>query len=135
MSPMDYTAKQMAFVIDNDLYLIDLETGENVIDPVLVGSKLGVVMLSDGILLIGDDTKDTIMKVSYDGQIIYKTNIETEMDRFNSVCTQIVDGKMVICISGQVGDPSYMSDYREKYIVLNTDGSIEQETEDISIYG
>ena len=134
MSPMDYTAKQMAFVIDNDLYLIDLETGENVIDPVLVGSKLGVVMLSDGILLIGDDTKDTIMKVSYDGQIIYKTNIETEMDRFNSVCTQIVDGKMVICISGQVGDPYYAGDYKEKYIVLNDDGSIELETEDISIY-
>ena len=119
LSPMDYTAKQMAFVIDNDLYLIDLE----------------VVMLSDGILLIGDDTKDTIMKVGYDGQIIYKTNVETKMDRFNSVCTQIVNGKMVVCILGEVGDQYYASDYREKYIVLNSDGSIELETEDISIYG
>lgn len=133
ISPMDYSATQMAAIIDNDLYLIDLSTGENIIEPVLVGEKVRVNMMEDGIILIGNDNKDTIMKVSYDGKIIFRTNGNVSFERINGASTQIIDNKMVVFLYGTGVDPNNPDmgdDFPfEKYIVLNVDGTIETETE------
>lgn len=131
VSPMDYTADKMAIVVDNDLYLIDLKTGDFLIEPVLVGEKIKVNMMSDGIILIGDNNKDTIMKVDYTGKILYKINADTKMNQIVDTATQIVNGKMVVKLEG-----SYPIDYNNnmsvptKYIVINNDGTVETSTED-----
>lgn len=123
-SPIDYTDKQMAVVVDNELYLIDLETGENVIEPVLVGEKERINMMSDGIVLITDDNKDTIMKVGYDGKIIFKTNGDLKLKTIVGINTQIVNGKLVVSLYGSTSEGLY----RNQYLVVNNDGKLEMST-------
>lgn len=130
-SPMDYNDKQMAVVVDNDLYLIDLETGENVIEPVMVGEKIKVNMLNDGIVLIGDNNKDTIMKVDYTGKVMFKTNGNTSMNTISSAELQIINEKLVLFISGTYGSGIDSMPF-EKYIVINNEGKIETSSEDLS---
>ncbi len=125
-SPMDYTADKLSVVVDNDLYIIDLATGNNIVEPILVGEKIKVNMMSDGIVLIGDNNKDAIMKVSYDGKTEFKINANTSMSKIETAYTQIVNGKMVIGLRGLGEDAGC-----EKYIVLNSDGTVEKATEDI----
>lgn len=126
ISPMDYTSDEMAIVIDNDLYLIDLETGENIIEPVLVGGKIKVNMMKDGIILVGSDTKDRIMKVDYKGNIIFKINSKEydteELGDIYGVELQVIDGKLVIILSTEYGD-AY------QYMVINNNGEVEVESD------
>ena len=129
-SPMDYTDEQMAVVIDNDLYLIDLETGENIIEPVIVGEKVKVNMMEDGIILIGDNTKDTIMKVDYTGKVLFRTDT-SNLTTIEGASTQIVNGKMVVYLTGTWTDPSDGSSYPDaEFLVINNDGTLEVETEE-----
>ena len=125
-SPLDYTATQMAIVIDNDLYLIDLKTGENIIEPVLVGNKTKVIMMSDGIVLVGTENKDTIMKVGYDGKILYRIDGDTKIENFSIVITQIVNGKLVVYLCGTKNESEIT-----KYLVINNDGTVEYSTKDV----
>ncbi len=125
ISPMDYTSDKMAAVIDNDLYLINLENGKDIIEPVIVGEKVKVNMMEDGIILIGDNNKDTIMKVDYTGKIVFRDNAQTKMTEIIGANTQIVNGKMVIHLIGTNNSPY------EKFIVLNNDGTIEIKSEDL----
>ena len=128
VSPMDYTATQMAVVVDNDLYLIDLATGENVIEPVIVGEKVKVVMMSDGIVLIGDNNKDTIMKVDYDGKILFKTNAGTDTIRLiEEAHIQIINNKLTVFLSGM--DDNALA---EKYLIIDNSGNIETSSEDLA---
>ena len=127
VSPMDYTDKQMAVVVDNDLYLIDLETGENVIEPVMVGEKVRVIMTSDKIILIGDNNKDAIMGIDYSGNILFRNNAgSTDIEIINSAAIQIINGKMIVTIYGT--ETLYGGPF-EKYFVLNNDGTIETQTD------
>ncbi len=123
-SPIDYTATQMACVVDNDLYLIDLETGENVIDPIMVGEKIKINMMEDGIVLISEDNKDTIMKIGYDGETIFRINGEVKLETISSVYTQIINGKLVVDLYG-VTTEGYL---RDQYLVINNDGTLEVST-------
>ncbi len=132
VSPIDYDTKKLAIVVDNDLYLLDLETGENIIEPVIVGEKIKVNMMSDGIILIGDNNKDTIMKVDYSGNIIFRLNADTSMNLINSAELQIVNGKIVLKISGEKNTGSDLTEYLLKYIVLNSNGEIETLSGDLS---
>ena len=126
--------------IDNDLYLINLENGENIIEPVLVGEKIKMMMLEDSILLIGNQPKDAIMLVDYNGNIKQRTSIETDIEEFTSTNTQIVNGKIVIhfesYLKGYTGstDSGLYARYEvtggSKYVVLNKDGTIDFTTSD-----
>ena len=128
VSTMDYTTEKMAIVIDNDLYLIDYETGENVIEPVIVGTKMKVNMFDDGIILIGNENKDTKMKVDFNGNILYRVNADTSMS-ISDVYTQIVNNKLVVRMIGMSNDENIQNTKMlEKYLVLNEDGSIEYST-------
>lgn len=128
-SPMDYTDKQMAVAVDNDLYLIDLETGENIIEPVIVGEKVKVNMMKDGIILIGDNTKDTIMKVDYTGKVLFRTDTNN-LTTIDGASTQIVNGKMVVYLTGSWTDASDGGSYPDtEFLVVNSDGTLEVETE------
>ena len=127
VSPMDYTDNQMAVVVDNDLYLIDLETGENVIEPVIVGEKVRVIMTSDKIILIGDNNKDAIMGIDYSGNILFRNDAgSTDIEIINSAAIQTIDGKMIVTIYGT--ETLYGGPF-EKYFILNSDGTIETTTD------
>lgn len=126
IGPLDYNSSQLAIVIDNDLYLINLQNGENIIEPIIVGEKVSLNMMSDGIVLVGNDNKDTIMKVGFDGKILYRTNGNISFTSIETSQIQIINNKLVVKLygTGQDGFPY------EKYLVLNDDGSIETATED-----
>lgn len=134
-SPMDYNSNQMAFVIDNDLHMIDLESGENIIEPIIVGEKTKVIMMSDGIVLIGNENKDLVMKVDYDGKILYRLDGDTDLKVVQETSSQIVNGKLLLCIKGYNNEEELSSEYMiMKYMVINNDGTIEYSTKDIDAY-
>ncbi len=125
---MDYSDSKMAFIIDTDLYLIDINTGKNLIEPVIIGDKTQVNMMEDGIVLIGTENKDTIVKVGYDGKILYRLDGDTNISNIDGVISQIVNGKLVIYLQGYDNSNKYL----HKYMVVNNDGSIESASKDIS---
>ena len=126
---MDYTSNKMAVVIDNDLHIIDINTGENIIDPILVGEKIRVVMLEDSVLLIGNNNKDAIMRVNYQGNIIQKENAETIMSEITESQIQQIDERIVIKLSGTI-DRGESTIPLSKYIVLDENYNIEISTQD-----
>ncbi|EFI41367.1 hypothetical protein [Peptoniphilus sp. oral taxon 386] len=118
--PYDATVNDFYMVADNDLYILDTSTGEEKIDPVFVGQKLKVNMLSDSCLLIGPGTKDNVMKVSKNGDIIWKASLNMNIGRAESI--QIVDGNIVIDVAENTIDE------KAGIAVLNKDGNILLET-------
>lgn len=129
ISPMDYTNNLMAVVIDNDLYLIDLKTGKDIIEPVIVGEKNRITMLEDGILLIGTDCKDTIMKVDYEGKTLFKQNISSDMKLITASEIQCVNDSIVICLWGDIDNE--FTGYAKKYLSIDSAGKIKISTKDI----
>lgn len=129
ISPMDYNNDTLACVVDNDLYIIDLKTGKDKIDSTIVGEKVRVLMLSDGILLIGDNSKDTIMKIDYSGKILYKKNIEFEgdLERINYSYVQLINDKLSIYLDASLKTYENV----KKYILMDKDGNIESKSNDI----
>ena len=129
VAPMDYTKNYLSFVIDTDLHLLDINTGKDIVEPILVGNKEKVSMVSDGIVLIGTDNKDTIVKVGYDGKIIYRIDGDTKI-KIDQVDSQIVNGKMVVELWGVADDDSgrYF-----KYLVLENNGKVNVSSNDIFI--
>lgn len=132
ISPIDYTSKKMAVVIDNDLYIIDMDTGEDIVSPILVGEKIKLVMLKDSILLVGNNNKDAIMRVDYQGNIIQKDNANTSMSKISETQIQHIDDRTVIKLSGQYETTDIYTPYisMSKYIVLDESGNIEVSTTD-----
>ena len=128
ISTLDYDTNKLAFVVDNDMYLIDIETGENIIEPVIVGTKIKVNMFDDGIVLIGNENKDTIMKVDFNGNILYRIDADTSMTGIDYVNSQIVNNKLIVRLEGRKALDSRGRAYLEKYIVLNNNGNIEYST-------
>lgn len=120
-SPMDYTTDKLSIVIDNELHILDLKTGEETIEPVIVGERLMLLMVEDGIILIGNDNKNTIIKIDFDGQTKFKQNANTEMSNISGATAQIVDGKLMLELFGN----------SRKFLVINSDGTIEFNTEDL----
>lgn len=120
----DYTAQNIYLVANNELYIINLETGEDTYTPVYVGEKLEIRKLSDGILLISSNKSDGVMKMGLDGSLIWKTNLQTNTLSVDGV--QIIENHIVIS--------QYSSeDYTTHYLVLdNTTGEIVQEAISIS---
>lgn len=129
VSPMDYNAKTMAKVVDNDLYLINLENGENIIEPIIVGEKMKINMVEDGIILFGDENKDTIMKVSFDGKIIFKVNADMSMAGLRDINTQFVEDRLIVKLLGdmEVEGSTHLKPI-EKYMVIDKNGNVESST-------
>lgn len=124
--PIDFTNSKIAIVVDNDLYIINAKTGELLTEPILVGNKIKVNIVDDGIILIGDSNKDTIMKVSFDGKIIYRHNADSSLTKIYLAYTQIVDNKMVVCLEGD--------SLVRKFIIVDENGNIESISNDLE-YG
>ena len=128
--PIDFTKYVIAINVDNDLYIIDANTGENIAEPLLVGENTKISIVDDGIILVGTGNKDIVMKVSNDGKIIKRNDMDSEIHNIYNVETQLVEGKMVICVSGTV-EENRTAKSTSKYIIVNEDGSIENVSVDL----
>ena len=130
-SPYDYTTKSVFLAADTDLYIIDIETGEDVITPVLVGQKVKVVAVEDGVILIGRGNKDNVMKTDREGNILWKTSVD--IDVTNCDVLQIIDGNIVTSLTHyeyelinneEVSNYPSMIAFIIKTIVVGDDGEI-----------
>lgn len=82
----DYTKNNFYVVINNELHVINVETGEDTFAPTYVGgNKIAVNKLKDGILLIGYGKADTLMKIDLNGQMIWKTNTSDDVFHIGTI--------------------------------------------------
>lgn len=75
----DYTKNNVYCLVNNELYIINIATGEDTYPPAYVGKKIAVRKLNDGILLVSNAKSDGIMKLALDGSMIWKTNTSNDM--------------------------------------------------------
>lgn len=71
----DYTESAIYLDLNNNLYVIDMETGEDKISPVTVGEKTDIRKTTDGVLLMSDSMTDTVMKIDLEGNILWKLDL------------------------------------------------------------
>lgn len=90
----DFTKNNAYILVNNELYIINIETGEDTFAPVYVGAKLDVRKLSDGILLIGEQKSDAIIKTDLDGRFIWKLNLPADV--FGVDAVQITGDNLLI---------------------------------------
>lgn len=109
-------------VANNELYIINIETGEDTYSPSYIGEKLAIRKLEDGILLVSQSKSDGVMKVGLDGSIIWKTNLSDDTHSVEGI--QVVDDRIIISQYYW----SSPSDRGTHYLVLNSEtGEIEQD--------
>jgi hypothetical protein len=89
------------------MYMIDTKTGEDKCPPTMVGEKISLDIVSDGVILIGPGNKDNVMKTDYEGKIIWKSSIDFEVKACDLF--QIVNGNVVASLwNGDIdGSGSY----------------------------
>lgn len=90
----DYTKNNIYIVVNNNLYIIDINTGEDIFEPQYVEGKKDIRKLSDGIILIGTDKSDAVIKTGLDGTIEWQTNLSTDISKVSGV--QLVNGNIVV---------------------------------------
>ena len=93
----DYTQKNFYIVANNDLYIIDIATGNDVISPSYVGEKTDIRKVSDGLIMFNSSKSDSVMKINLEGDIVWKTNIPDDIyASFNLPAVQFVGEKIII---------------------------------------
>ena len=76
----DYTKNNIYLTANNELYIINTNTGEDTYPPAYVGSKAAIRKLTEGILMISNDKSDGVMMANLDGSIKWKTNLENDVE-------------------------------------------------------
>lgn len=92
----DYTSTAIYAVINQDLHILDIETGEDVVEPRFVGTKAVLRKMEDGILSIDyySENADSIMKTDLNGEVLWTTNLPGSADQIGSI--QLVDNHIVV---------------------------------------
>lgn len=144
----DYTDSSIYLDLNNNLYIIDIKTGEDKISPVTVGEKTNIRKTSDSILLMSDSTTDTIIKTDLEGNILWKLDLplyNSEMKKsyidmgadFNVVITAIQFDEDSIKIEYGFEASNFNSEYNyteviwsaRKIFVVDNDGNMLMNTE------
>lgn len=92
----DYTSKNFYIVANNDLYIIDMATGEDTVKPSYVGEKIDIRKVEDGIIMFSQSKADSVMKTDLDGNIVWKTNIMNDNYATSTQSVQFVDKKIIV---------------------------------------
>ena len=123
----DVTKNNIYLVANNEMYFINIETGENTYEPLYVGNKVDVRKFDTGVLLISDSKSDAYMYVGLDGNMLWKTNSNDDLKLgwngplINKIQTQKVDDKIVISIDGST---FYVLSEEDGSVIYN--GNVEQ---------
>lgn len=124
--PYDYTNSVIYLVADNDLYIIDAKTGEDMQEPVLVGQKVKVNLLPDGAILVGKGEKDNLMKVDLDGNIVWK--VSADIDVTGCYMLQVVDGNVIADVQHVEANDTGGSDrFISQMVVVDESGNLVSE--------
>ena len=75
----DYTIDKIYTVANNELYIIDINTGKEVSKPIFIGSKVAITKVEEGIILFANSAADAIMKTNDKGEIIWKINLSKKV--------------------------------------------------------
>lgn len=124
ISSADYTTEKICIALDNELFIIDTENGEDIIEPVYVGKQSTVYLVGDKVLLIGKDKEDMIKMVNSEGKVEWKVTTKySENISYNGFSKmQMVDENYVI--NWSYVDKSVLS----CYIVIDEEGNVIYET-------
>ncbi len=109
----DFTKNNIYLSANNELYIINTETGEDTYAPTYVGSKAAIRKTDSGILMISNSKSDGVMMANLDGSIKWKTNLENDVDNVQGL--QIVGDRIVF-------DYEWSDDanpYRETYVAID----------------
>lgn len=71
----DATNSNLVFVSDNDFYNINIETGEDIFNPVFVGKKADIRIVDNGYILVSHESDDSVMFLDTNGNIKNKFDI------------------------------------------------------------
>lgn len=110
----DYTKNNIYLIANNELYIINIETGEATFQPTYVGEKAAIRKLPDGILLVSAGKSDGVMKIGLDGKIVWKTNLTDDPYEVNGI--QVIGDNIVL-----------MLNYNTYLLLSNETGDIIQE--------
>lgn len=125
-SMYDNTDDYIYLVTNNELRILDMKTGKDVVDSIAASNKVIINKLKDGIFLGGEDSFDTFMLVGLDGQVKWKTNYGESIDGVGSI--QLINDELVVEVYRHYEeDPEYIF---QEYVRLSAkDGSIISQTE------
>lgn len=112
----DYTKNNIYLIANNELYIIDITTGEDTYSPLYVGERFDLRKTKDGILMISRNKSDAIMKADLEGNMIWKTNFPADI---SSSSIQFVGDKIIY--GGLLEDDSWLPHY---IVIDGTTGSI-----------
>lgn len=120
----DYTDSNIYLAANNDIYIINTETGEDRYPAQFVGEKTDVRKLEDGVLLLNTGKTDAFMMLNLDGTILWKQNAHHDISQYTAI--QVVNDKIVL--------PVYDSDpWQDRVYILNpSDGTIELDAEKLT---
>jgi len=105
----DYTKNNIYLTANNELYIINIETGEDTYDSTYIGSKDAIRKVNEGILMISNDRSDGIIMADLDGSIKWKTNLENDVSDVEGL--KIVDDRIIFCYSGMDKEETYVNTY------------------------
>ena len=108
----DFTENNIYLTDNNELYIINTNTGEDTFPPAYVGSKAAIRKLDDGILMISNSRSDGVMMANLDGSVKWTANLEHDVD--SVVGLQIVDDRIIFCYgwdreTGAFGGNTYVA--------------------------
>ena len=89
-------------IANNNLYVIDLQTGEDTISSQFVGKKLDIRKLTDGILLLGQEKSDGLMKCDLSGNVEWSVNLPYD-NVYPLADLQVIDGNLVLGYTYETG--------------------------------
>lgn len=112
----DFTSNNVYLVANNTLYIINTADGKDTYPSKFVGEKLGVRKLNDSLILFATSQYDAIMKTDLKGELIWKTNVDSNILGIDS--PQVVDNKLIVKMTTK--------NEGDKFLVVNLDnGKIE----------
>ena len=119
----DATNTNLIFVSDNDLYNINIETGETVFET-YVGKKTDIRIVDNGYILLNTESDDTVMFVDKDGNIKNKFDVSFDSNSGDIVDMSIqkLEDNYVILYTFQ-DIHGYSSDWSSKYIIIDGNGN------------
>ena len=122
----DNTDNYIYSVVNNELHILDMKTGKDVVEPIAAANKVKINKLKDGIFIGGEDSFDTFMLVGLDGEVKWKTNYGKSIYHIGSI--QLIDDELVVEVYQE--DPEEPQQLFTEYVRLSAkDGSIISQTE------
>lgn len=137
----DATNSNLVFVSDNDFYNINIETGEDIFNPVFVGKKADIRIVDNGYILISHESDDSVMFLDTNGNIKNKFDItlgtkdQPNQEIYNNYI-QKLDNNYVILYN--IYDIDKYNDYgmytsqeifSSKYVIIDENGNKIKESE------